>query len=430
MKELNIGIIGFGTVGTGTIEIITTNSEMIEKTLGFPINIKKICVKSMDKTRTIEVSTDILTTDVEDIILDKDIDIVVEVMGGIERSKDVIERALKSKKHVVTANKDLISLYGKELTDLAVENNCHLLYEASVAGGIPILNSLQFSLSANHIKKISGIINGSTNYILTRMEVEKLSLERIIDDAMRLGFLEADPSADLDGYDASRKCAILASVGFHSLVTSDQVYISGIRNIALEDIEYAKQFGYKIKLLAVAQDLGDSVVARVHPALIPLYHPLSSVKYEFNAVYVDCDMLGETMFYGRGAGSLPTGSAVVGDIIKIGEYLRDNGAVRPGYNLYREKKIMPMDDMIFSYYLRVNIGGIDESVVDVIKILEKNGVSMSNLNKREKHQIEQNEYVIITNECREADFQRAYSEISKLENVLDTPNMIRIERGM
>lgn len=430
MKELNIGIIGFGTVGTGTIEIITTNSEMIEKTLGFPINIKKICVKSMDKTRTIEVSTDILTTDVEDIILDKDIDIVVEVMGGIERSKDVIERALKSKKHVVTANKDLISLYGKELTDLAVENNCHLLYEASVAGGIPILNSLQFSLSANHIKKISGIINGSTNYILTRMEVEKLSLERIIDDAMRLGFLEADPSADLDGYDASRKCAILASVGFHSLVTSDQVYISGIRNIALEDIEYAKQFGYKIKLLAVAQDLGDSVVARVHPALIPLSHPLSSVKYEFNAVYVDCDMLGETMFYGRGAGSLPTGSAVVGDIIKIGEYLRDNGAVRPGYNLYREKKIMPMDDMIFSYYLRVNIGGIDESVVDVIKILEKNGVSMSNLNKREKHQIEQNEYVIITNECREADFQRAYSEISKLENVLDTPNMIRIERGM
>lgn len=430
MKELNIGIIGFGTVGTGTIEIITTNSEMIEKTLGFPINIKKICVKSMDKTRTIEVSTDILTTDVEDIILDKDIDIVVEVMGGIERSKDVIERALKSKKHVVTANKDLISLYGKELTDLAVENNCHLLYEASVAGGIPILNSLQFSLSANHIKKISGIINGSTNYILTRMEVEKLSLERIIDDAMRLGFLEADPSADLDGYDASRKCAILASVSFHSLVTSDQVYISGIRNIALEDIEYAKQFGYKIKLLAVAQDLGDSVVARVHPALIPLSHPLSSVKYEFNAVYVDCDMLGETMFYGRGAGSLPTGSAVVGDIIKIGEYLRDNGAVRPGYNLYREKKIMPMDDMIFSYYLRVNIGGIDESVVDVIKILEKNGVSMSNLNKREKHQIEQNEYVIITNECREADFQRAYSEISKLENVLDTPNMIRIERGM
>lgn len=430
MKELNIGIIGFGTVGTGTIEIITTNSEMIEKTLGFPINIKKICVKSMDKTRTIEVSTDILTTDVEDIILDKDIDIVVEVMGGIERSKDVIERALKSKKHVVTANKDLISLYGKELTDLAVENNCHLLYEASVAGGIPILNSLQFSLSANHIKKISGIINGSTNYILTRMEVEKLSLERIIDDAMRLGFLEADPSADLDGYDASRKCAILASVGFHSLVTSDQVYISGIRNIALEDIEYAKQFGYKIKLLAVAQDLGDSVVARVHPALIPLSHPLSSVKYEFNAVYVDCDMLGETMFYGRGAGSLPTGSAVVGDIIKIGEYLRDNGAVRPGYNLYRGKKIMPMDDMIFSYYLRVNIGGIDESVVDVIKILEKNGVSMSNLNKREKHQIEQNEYVIITNECREADFQRAYSEISKLENVLDTPNMIRIERGM
>lgn len=430
MKELNIGIIGFGTVGTGTIEILTTNREMITKTLGFGVNIKKICVKNMDKTRTIEVDSSILTTDVDDVILDEDIDIVVEVMGGIERSKDVIERALRAKKHVVSANKDLISLYGKELTELASENNCHLLYEASVAGGIPILNSLQFSLSANHIKKISGIINGSTNYILTRMEVEKLSLERIIDDAMRLGFLEADPSADLDGYDASRKCAILASVGFHSLVTSEQVYISGIRNIALEDIEYAKHFGYRIKLLAVAQDLEEGIVARVHPALVPLDHPLASVKYEYNAVFVSCDMLGESMFYGRGAGSLPTGSAVVGDIIKIGEYMRDNVRTNPGYNLYNNKKVLSVDDLSFAYYLRVQINDIDDSVVDVIKILEANNVSMAKLNKREKHQHGVNEYVIITNECVERDFQKAYKEISELDIVEKAPNMIRIEGGM
>lgn len=432
MNSLQVGIIGFGTVGSGTVDILTTNKTLIERQLGSSITIKKICVKDLNKTRTVKVEGDKLTTNTEDILLDPEIDIIVEVMGGIDESKGIIESAFKKGKHVVSANKDLIALYGKELSELAKQNNCHFFYEAAVAGGIPILRSLQFSLAGNNIQKIGGIINGSTNYILTRMEIEQLSLDTIIEDAKELGYLEADPSADLDGLDAARKCAILASIGFHSLVTSNQVYVSGIRNISLEDIEYAKQLGYKIKLLAIAENKENGIVARVHPALLPIDHPLASVSYEFNAVYVVGDKVGETMFYGRGAGALPTGSAVVNDVLSIASNIISSKTPEYAYNFFEQKKIIPIQQLSFSYYIRLMVESEENSISEIMRSLEYYHISIYSFNQwqREIDGKKYDDYVIVTNECRELDFERALEEIEVLPSVIQPVRAIRIERGL
>lgn len=431
MKSLKLGIFGLGTVGSGTVDILTTNTQIIERELGCKIQIKTICVKNKEKNRTVDIGTSILTTNPDDILKDPDIDIVVEVMGGIDNSKKIIESALNNKKHVVSANKDLIALYGKELTELAKKNNCHFFYEAAVAGGIPILKSLQFALTGNNIKKISGIVNGSTNYILTRMEVEKLSLEEIIEDAKRLGFLEADPSADLDGIDAARKCAILASIGFHSLVTTNQVYVSGIKKITLKDIEYALKLGYRIKLLAVAENRENGIVAKVHPTMLPLDHPLSSVKYELNSVYVKGDMVGETMFYGRGAGALPTGSAVVNDIITICKRILSNTNPEYAYNLYEEKNVLSIDNLSFSYYLRLQFKSGDIEGTKLLKIFENNDIEIEKINKYTFIDSDTNEnideFVIVTEPCIENKFNTTINSLSNLEVELKLLRTIRIE---
>lgn len=433
MKSINIGIIGFGTVGSGTAKVLTGNKDIIEKKTGCPVSIKTVCVKDINKTRDFTVEGSTMTDNTEDILRDPEIDIVVEVMGGIDRSKKVIEEAFKRGKHVVSANKDLIAVHGKELTELARQNNCHFFYEAAVAGGIPILRSLQYALTGNRIQKIGGIINGSTNYILTRTEVEKLSLESIIEDAKSLGYLEADPSADLDGLDAARKCAILASIGFNSLVTFKQVYVSGIRKIELEDIEYANRLGYSIKLLAVAENREDGIVARVHPALIPLNHPLASVQYAFNAVYVIGDMLGETMFYGKGAGDLPTGSAVANDIINICRSIVNDSKPEYAYDLFENKKVIPIEKQYFQYYVRLKVERNKNAVTNFVRTFEYYNIPIYSINQWEKEDEDGNkydEYIVITNKCRELDFERAIEEINMLSNLMDEAKAIRIERGL
>lgn len=432
MKSLKIGIFGLGTVGTGTMDILNTNTKLIEKQIGQSLTIKKVCVKDTGKTRSIDTGTTIMTSNINDILDDPEIDIIVELIGGIDISKSIIESAFIRGKHVVTANKDLVALYGKELTQLAKKNNCQFLFEAAVAGAIPILHSLQFSLMANHIKKIGGIVNGSTNYILTRMEVEKLSLEQIIEDATKLGYLESDPSADLDGLDAARKCAILASIGFHNLVTYNQVYSSGISNITLEDIEYARKLGYKIKLLAIAENNKDSVVARVHPALLPITHPLSHVNYEYNAVYVNGDKLGSTMFYGSGAGSLPTGSAVVNDIIQIAKNIINNGKYEYAYDICENKKVMDIKDLSFPYYLKLQANHEKASTSHIIDVLSNNNIILNSIDKYENKKNGQviKKYVITTEECKEKDFDLALRDIEKLNFVEKIENIIRIERNL
>lgn len=434
MKNLKLGIFGLGTVGSGTMDILMTNSTLIERELGCSVSVKKVCVKDIGKKRTIGMNTSTLTTNPDDILKDPEIDIVVEVIGGTDEAYRIIKTSLENKKHVVSANKDLIALYGKELTELARKNNCHFFYEAAVAGGIPILKSLQFALTGNYINKISGIINGSTNYILTRMEVEKLSLDEIIEDAKRLGFLEADPSADLDGLDAARKCAILASIGFHSLVDINQVYVSGIKNISLKDIEYALKLGYKIKLLAVAENRSDGIVAKVHPTMIPLGHPLSSVKYELNSVYVQGDMVGETMFYGRGAGARPTGSAVINDIITIGKRILSNTKPEYAYNLYENKPVLSIDELNFSYYTRLQFKSGEIEGVKLLKIFEENNIEIEEINKykfvdnKSNEQID--EFVLVTDVCNEKLYNDTIDKLKKSVDNVKLVNTIRIESGL
>lgn len=435
MKTLQIGIFGLGTVGSSTVQILTCNRELIERQLGATTQISKICVRDTGKTRTVDTSNSILTSRPEDILLDPKIDIVVEVMGGIEKSKEIIEAAFKNGKHVVSANKDLIALYGKELSELAKQNNCHFFFEAAVAGGIPILRTLQSSLTGNHINKISGIVNGSTNYILTRMEIENLSLESIIEDAKALGYLEADPSADLDGLDAARKCAILASLGFHNLVKSNQVYVSGIRNISLEDIKQANKLGYKIKLLAIAENKKDGIVARVHPVLISQDHPLAGVQYEFNAVYVDGDYLGQTMYYGRGAGGNPTGSAVVGDIIALGRQVLAQTRPDLDYASMGDKAIIDIEDLDFSYYMRLETDLKEDQLADLLSKRDIKIRSIENVNlneetsdtKKLEKPADKNEFVIITERVREKDFKKAIEELEKTSNSI---TVIRIEEDI
>lgn len=435
MKTLQIGIFGLGTVGSSTVQILTCNRELVERQLGATTQISKICVRDTGKTRTVDTSNSILTSRPEDILLDPKIDIVVEVMGGIEKSKEIIEAAFKNGKHVVSANKDLIALYGKELSELAKQNNCHFFFEAAVAGGIPILRTLQSSLTGNHINKISGIVNGSTNYILTRMEIENLSLESIIEDAKALGYLEADPSADLDGLDAARKCAILASLGFHNLVKSNQVYVSGIRNISLEDIKQANKLGYKIKLLAIAENKKDGIVARVHPVLISQDHPLAGVQYEFNAVYVDGDYLGQTMYYGRGAGGNPTGSAVVGDIITLGRQVLAQTRPDLDYASMGDKAIIDIEDLDFSYYIRLETDLKEDQLADLLSKMDIKIRSIENVNlneetsdtKKLEKPADKNEFVIITERVREKDFKKAIEELEKTSNSI---TVIRIEEDI
>nr|WP_297573531.1 homoserine dehydrogenase [uncultured Peptostreptococcus sp.] len=435
MKTLQIGIFGLGTVGSSTVQILTCNRELVERQLGATTQISKICVRDTGKTRTVDTSNSILTSRPEDILLDPKIDIVVEVMGGIEKSKEIIEAAFKNGKHVVSANKDLIALYGKELSELAKQNNCHFFFEAAVAGGIPILRTLQSSLTGNHINKISGIVNGSTNYILTRMEIENLSLESIIEDAKALGYLEADPSADLDGLDAARKCAILASLGFHNLVKSNQVYVSGIRNISLEDIKQANKLGYKIKLLAIAENKKDGIVARVHPVLISQDHPLAGVQYEFNAVYVDGDYLGQTMYYGRGAGGNPTGSAVVGDIIALGRQVLAQTRPDLDYASMGDKAIIDIEDLDFSYYMRLETDLKEDQLADLLSKRDIKIRSIENVNlneetsdtKKLEKPADKNEFVIITERVREKDFKKAIEELEKTSNSI---TVIRIEEDI
>lgn len=435
MKTLQIGIFGLGTVGSSTVQILTCNRDLVERQLGATTQISKICVRDTGKTRTVDTSNSILTSRPEDILLDPKIDIVVEVMGGIEKSKEIIEAAFKNGKHVVSANKDLIALYGKELSELAKQNNCHFFFEAAVAGGIPILRTLQTSLTGNHINKISGIVNGSTNYILTRMEIENLSLESIIEDAKALGYLEADPSADLDGLDAARKCAILASLGFHNLVKSNQVYVSGIRNISLEDIKQANKLGYKIKLLAIAENKKDGIVARVHPVLISQDHPLAGVQYEFNAVYVDGDYLGQTMYYGRGAGGNPTGSAVVGDIIALGRQVLAQTRPDLDYASMGDKAIIDIEDLDFSYYMRLETDLKEDQLADLLSKRDIKIRTIENVNlneetsdtKKLEKPADKNEFVIITERVREKDFKKAIEELEKTSNSI---TVIRIEEDI
>jgi len=315
MEVIKVGMVGLGTVGTGVYRMLKENRDIITKKVGMEVRIVKILVRDREKDRSASVPKELITFDPADILENDEIDIVIEVMGSVDLAMDYITRALNNKKQVITANKDLIALHEEELSELAYKNGRDLFFEASVAGGIPIIRTLKEDLAGNRIMKIMGIVNGTTNYILTKMTNEGRDYEDVLKEAMALGYAESDPTADVEGLDAARKLAILGTIAFDTKITFNDVYVEGISKITKSDICYANELGYVIKLLAIGSNSSAKTEVRVHPVMIPKSHPLAAVNDVFNAVFVEGNAVGEAMFYGRGAGELPTASAVLGDLV-------------------------------------------------------------------------------------------------------------------
>lgn len=372
MKELNVALLGLGTVGSGVVKIIEENREQIKETMNKDINIRHILVRDKSRSRPINVLKYHLTEDIDEILKDDSIDIVVEVMGGIEPTVDWLKSALSEKKHVITANKDLLAVHLNVLEELAQKNDVALKYEASVAGGIPIVNAINNGLNANNISKFMGILNGTSNFILSKMTQEETSFKDALDEAQRLGFAEADPTDDVEGIDAARKVVITSYLSFNQVINLADVDRHGISDVELSDIKVADELGYKIKLIGKGTYENSQVQASVAPTLINKAHQLASVEDEFNAIYVIGDAVGETMFYGKGAGSLATGSAVVSDLLNVTLNFETNlHTLPPHFELKtaETKEMMDDDDTISlkdkeSYYLVVQTDGEEINKVE------------------------------------------------------------------
>ncbi|MFZ5632671.1 MAG: homoserine dehydrogenase [Bacillota bacterium] len=424
MKSVRIGFLGFGTVGTGAFKIMSGNRQSIAQKVGAPLEVAGILVRHTGKKREVEVNQELFTTRPEDILDSDGIDILVEVMGGIEPAREYVLRGMKNGKSVVTANKDLMALHGKELFHTAGENGVDLLFEGSVGGGIPIIRPLKHCLAANRLQEIMGIINGTTNYMLTKMTRYGSEFADVLREAQQEGYAEADPSADVEGYDAARKLSILASIAFNTRVTFNDVYVQGITKIAREDIAYARELNYLIKLLGIAKDTGDGIEVRVHPCFIPVFHPLASVNDVYNAIFVRGDAVGDTMFFGRGAGDMPTGSAVAADIM---EAARNRIKNITGINCtcYEEKPIKKMGEIESKYYIRLKVQDRPGVLAAIACALGDKNVSIASV--LQKHTDgKMAEIVLITHMVREQDIQDSLQIIEKLPAVGEICNLIRV----
>lgn len=425
LQEIQIGILGLGTVGSGVIQILTQNAEDITNRTNSHINIKKVLVRNLQTPRAVSGNFT-LTDKPEDILEDPDIDIVVEVMGGIEPARTYILAALHQGKNVVTANKDLLALHGHELLDVAKEVGKDLYFEASVAGGIPIIASLKQSLAANQISTVVGIINGTTNYILTAMAEQGRDYEEVLEEAQKLGYAEADPSSDVDGLDAARKLAILSSIAFNSRVTINDVYVDGISRITADDIAYAAELNSCIKLLAIAKHQPNGLEIRVHPAIIPKSHPLASVSGVYNAIYVIGDAVGETMFFGRGAGSLPTGSAVVSDIIQVTRNIASNSTASINCTCYNDLPLKKSDDFHTAFYIRMRVKDEPRVLATIALLFAEANVSFASIIQKQKGDKEA-EIVLLTHPAYEGQLRKALESVKAYSKVLTVNNVIRFE---
>ena len=430
MKKVKIALLGLGNVGKGVLSIIRENKEQIVKRSGYEVEIAKILVRDVKKDRGVEVPTEILTTSYEEILNDNEIKIVVEVMGGIEPAKEYIIKAMEAKKQIVTANKMLLATCGDEVFEKADEMGVSFQYEASVAGGIPIINGISESLTANKINTLYGIINGTTNYILSKMELDNLNFEDVLKEAQDKGYAEADPTSDIEGYDAQYKLVILSSLAFGTKIKPEHVYREGITKINSIDMEYASSFGMVIKLLAIAKEENGELELRVHPTMIPETHPLANVYDSFNAVFINGNAVGDMMFYGRGAGSLPTGSAVVSDIISI---LRNNVEVENMQPVVKnnlwEMKIKDLKDVESRYYLRITVSDKPGVLGQITTIFGANKVSLKSVIQKGVKQEENIDVtlVLITHSTTEGLIMDSIERLYDLKTVKSIDNIIRIE---
>ena len=427
MAELNkvkVALLGSGTVGTGVYKLINRQRKEMPYKVGADLVVEKVLVRDKNKKRE-GIDSSLLTDQWEDIILDDDIQIVVEVMGGIEPAHTYIKEALQAGKNVVTANKDLIAEYGKELLDTAEENGCDLLFEASVAGGIPILRPLKHCLAGNYLTEVMGIVNGTTNFILTKMAEEGMEFKEALALATELGYAEADPTADIEGYDAGRKMAIMASIAFNSRVTFDDVYTEGITNISSKDIQYAKEMGCAIKLLGVARNTETGIEVRVHPMLIPLDHPLAGVNDAFNAVFVHGDAVDDAMFYGRGAGEMPTASGVMGDIIDVARNIQFHCCGRIHCTCYKNLPIKKITEIESKYFMRMLVEDKPGVLAKIADTLGRNNVSIAQVVQKNKIN-DLAELVVITDSVLEQNFADALTSIKGMDITKEISTVIRV----
>ncbi len=431
-KSINVGIIGFGTVGSGTARILIENADVIRRRLGAAVVLKKISDLDIKRDRGIKLGDVKLTTSAQEIFTDPDIDIVVELIGGYKPAKEFILEAIRNKKHVVTANKALLAVHGEEIYAAAEKSGVTVGYEASVAGGIPILAAIRNGLAANNIKSIYGIVNGTCNYILTLMTNAGRKFEEVLKEAQSMGYAEADPTFDIEGIDSAHKLAVLTMLAYGTPVKFDDIYTEGISKITPLDIEFAGELGYKIKLLAITKMVNGEVEARVHPTMLPVRYPIAAVDGVFNALSVMGDAVGSTMFYGRGAGDMPTGSAVVSDIVDIGRDILSGSANRSPVAAFRDRaalKIRKMENITSCYYLRFSALDKPGVLSRITGVLGKNNISISSMIQKGRRVDEAVPVVMMTHDAIERDVKKALDEINKMDCVADRTVVIRVEEG-
>ncbi|WP_315436338.1 homoserine dehydrogenase [uncultured Selenomonas sp.] len=428
MNTIKIALLGAGTVGSGVVRTLAMNADTITGRSGTHIEIAKILVRDAKKHRP-EAEGIALTDNFDEILNDTEISVVVEVMGGLTPAKDYMLRAMAAGKHVVTANKDVIAEHLAELYAAAAENNVDFLYEASVGGGIPIIKPLKECLTANSISEIMGVVNGTTNYMLTKMTEKHVSYDAVLRRAQEKGYAEANPSADVDGLDAARKAAILASLAFDTVIGFEDVSVEGISHITEDDIEYGLNLGYVIKLLAVGRNTEEGIDVRVHPVFLPKTHPLASVNGVFNAIFVRGNVLGDAMFYGRGAGSLPTASAVVADIIEIARDIVSGTTGRMKYKIGERKKLCPVEKTKSSYYLRLVVADEPGVLGEIATTFGRAGVSLKSVIQARWTETGDAEIVAVTHVVTHAAASAAVEALEALPVVREVRSLIRVADG-
>lgn len=422
-KTIKAALLGLGTVGGGVYKLVQRQKEEMVKKAGANLEITRILVHNMNKQRE-GVDASLLTDNWKEIVEDPEISIVIEVMGGIEPAKTMILEALRAGKNVVTANKDLVAVHGRELLDAAQENQVDFLFEAAVAGGIPIIRPLKQCLAVNEIDEVIGIVNGTTNYILTKMFEDGMDFSEALAKATELGYAEADPTADIEGLDAGRKVAILASIAFHSRVVFDDVYTEGITKISAKDVAYAKEFGSVIKLLGVAHNREDGIEVAVYPMMLPKNHPLASVRDSFNAVFVHGDALDDAMFYGRGAGELPTASAVMGDVIDIIRDIQFACTGRISCTCYKNTPVKSADDVKNKFFVRMQVTNKPGVLARIASMFGEHKVSISKVIQKVITDGGA-ELVIVTEAVKEYHMQDALMHLREMDTTQEISSVIR-----
>ena len=433
MKAMNVDLLGIGTVGGGTYTVLKRNAEEITRRAGRPIEITVVADRNLELARKVTGGTCRLTDDAFSVVADPEVDVVIELIGGYGIARELVLKAIENGKHVVTANKALLAKHGNEIFAAAQKNGVMVAFEAAVAGGIPIIKALREGLTANHIEWIAGIINGTTNFILSEMRSKGLSFDTVLKEAQRLGYAEADPTFDVEGIDAAHKLSLMSAIAFGNPVSFDKAYIEGITKLEAVDIKYAEQLGYRIKLLGITKHTTEGVELRVHPTLIPTKRLIANVEGAMNAVLVKGDAVGATLYYGKGAGAEPTASAVIADLVDVTRMHTADPEHRVPHLAFQpdavvDLPILPQSEIVTSYYLRLRVEDKPGVLADITRILADQEISIDAMFQREPDEGEdQADIIMLTHETREKNIDAAIAKINSLPVVRDKVTRLRLE---